>query len=267
MLYEGYVLYPYRASALKNRTRLTFGILYPEAWAAGHGPSDRSHFQMECLLRGKPDSRVSLLVRFLQLISGEGQEREVTVDFDLGGPPCRRDFSFPTEISGSITTASRAIASDLYRLSVVVRNTAPLETGDRDLALARSLASAHAALTIADGSFISLTDPPPEMAEEAARCKNVGVWPVLVGDEGATDTLLASPIILPDYPEVAPESAGDLCDSTEIDEILTLRILTLTEEEKAEVRNSETRARAILERAESIPAEHLMRLHGTIREP
>jgi hypothetical protein len=112
---------------------------------------------------------------------------------------------------------------------------------------------------------VSMTDPPPGLAEAASHCVNAGVWPVLVGEHGANSTMLASPIILPDYPQVAPESAGDLYDATEIDEILTLRILTLTDKEKAEVRASEERARSILERAEALPAEHLMRLHGTIR--
>jgi hypothetical protein len=103
------------------------------------------------------------------------------------------------------------------------------------------------------------------LAEAASACKNVGVWPVLVGAPGSRDSMLASPIILPDYPQVAPESAGDLYDGTEIEEILTLRVLTLTDEEKAEVRASEARAREILERVEGLPAEHLMRLHGVIR--
>jgi hypothetical protein len=120
-------------------------------------------------------------------------------------------------------------------------------------------------ISVSDGQLVSMTDPPACLAGAAAQCVNLGVWPVLIGVPGTRDTVLASPIILPDYPEVAPESAGDLCDATEIEEILTLRILTLTDEEKAEVRGSEERARQILERAESLPQEHLMKLHGTIR--
>ena len=41
--------------------------------------------------------------------------------------------------------------------------------------------------------------------------------------------MLISPIILGDHPAIAPESAGDLFDATEIDEILTLRVMTMTE--------------------------------------
>ncbi len=115
-----------------------------------------------------------------------------------------------------------------------------------------SLASAHAVLQIRDGEFVSQIDPPEEFREAAAACQNTGVWPVLVGDSGARDTMLGSPIILYDYPQVAPESKGDLFDSTEIDEILTLRILTLTDAEKEEMRRTDERARRILERLESV---------------
>jgi hypothetical protein len=77
--------------------------------------------------------------------------------------------------------------------------------------------------------------------------------------------MLASPIILYDYPQIAPESVGDLFDGTEIDEILSLRIMTLTDEEKREIRNSDQRARQILERTDSMPAEQFMKLHGAVR--
>ena len=87
---------------------------------------------------------------------------------------------------------------------------------------------------------------------------------MLVG-EGQRDTLLSSPIILYDYPQIAPESPGDLFDGTEIDEILSLRILTMTDEEKREMRAVDERARRILERTEALPPEHFMKLHGALR--
>jgi hydrogenase maturation protease len=110
-----------------------------------------------------------------------------------------------------------------------------------------------------------LLDPPAAFREAAAGCQNVGTWPVLVGEEGERDCLLSSPIILYDYPQVAPESAGDHFDGTEIDEMLTLRILTLTEQEKHEMRSVDERARQLLERTETLPAEHLLKLHGVVR--
>ncbi len=64
---------------------------------------------------------------------------------------------------------------------------------------------------------------------------------------------------------MAPESPGDLFDGAEIDEILSLRILTLTDDEKSAMRRSDDRARTILERTEALPPEHFMKLHGALR--
>jgi hydrogenase maturation protease len=117
-----------------------------------------------------------------------------------------------------------------------------------------------------NGQFVSLLEPPENLKDLAASCENVGAWPVLVGAEGQRDTMLASPIILYDYPQIAPESPGDLFDGTEIDEILALRIMTMTDDEKREMRSTDDRARKILERTEALPVELLTRLHGTLRE-
>jgi hypothetical protein len=85
-----------------------------------------------------------------------------------------------------------------------------------------------------------------------------GLWPVLIDDQ----TMLASPIILEDHPRIAPESPGDLFDGGEIDGLLTLSILSLTDDEKAEMRDTDPRARAILERSEAMSREELLRLSG-----
>jgi len=244
VLYEGYLLYPYRPSSLKNERRCMFGTLYPERRVIPGG-SDRWRFQAEVLFEGPSGAAVSIVGRFL-LDSGE---REVALDSSVAEA---RQVRFA---EGALAFHSTALSPGLHKLTVTLRNT----TEDAELR------SAHAAIFVAEGALVSITDPPAALADVAAQCINEGVWPVLIGETGARDTMLASPIILPDYPEVAPESAGDLCDATEIEEILTLRILTLTDEEKAEVRASEEPARRILERAESLPAEHLMKLHGTIR--
>ncbi len=135
----------------------------------------------------------------------------------------------------------------------------------RDAALLQYFVSAHKILTLRGGEFVSLIDPPEVCREAAATCQNVGTWPVLAGEEGQRDVMLSSPIILYDYPQIAPESAGDLCDGTEIDEILSLRILTLTDEEKREMRQSDERGRRILERTETLPEEQWMKLHGVLR--
>ena len=118
---------------------------------------------------------------------------------------------------------------------------------------------------MAEGQFVSLMDPPDGLRPLAAGCQNVGTWPVLVGDERRREFMLSSPIILYDFPQIAPESAGDLYDGTEVDEILTLRIQTLTDEEKREMRELDDRSRAILERTESLPSEQLAKMHGAVR--
>jgi hypothetical protein len=135
----------------------------------------------------------------------------------------------------------------------------------RDQILPYSLVAAHVILSASEGEFISLLDPPNRFREAASRCRNQGMWPVLVGPEGDRSTMLCSPIVLYDYPQVAAESPGDLCDLTEIDEILSLRILTLTDEEKREMRGAGEHARRILERTEGLSQEHWMKLHGAFR--
>ncbi len=275
VLYEGYMLYPYRPSTIKNRQRWNFGVLYPEAWATG---SDRSYFQMECLAWGGQRSKLDVKLRFLQLMSrGSGEKRweegtERSIQFPglsleaIVSSSHRQAFSFgPPECSGEITVSATAVQDSVFRVSVRVRNTTVLEISNREEALLHSLASAHAVLTLRDGEFVSQTDPPDSLREAAEACENIGVWPVLAGEEGAHDTVLGSPIILPDYPRVAPESTGDLFDGTEIDEILSLRILTMTDAEKAEMRQTDERSREILERLEANPAGHLMQLHGVVR--
>ena len=173
-------------------------------------------------------------------------------------------------LEGVVEIKAASVGDQVYKVRVGVKNLTTLDgaadRSGRDTALLRSLVSAHIVLGVEKGEFISLLEPPDSLRESAASCVNVGVWPVLVGAEGERDTMLASPIILYDYPQIAPESPGDLFDGTEIDEILALRIMTMTEDEKNEMRNTDDRARRVLERTENLPIEHLMKLHGTLRE-
>jgi len=159
--------------------------------------------------------------------------------------------------------AGRRDRGGLVRLGVDVENLTGFEgPWRREDALGSSLVAAHVMLAVDGARFISLLDP-PEHAEAAVReCRQRGCFPVLIGED---DVMLASPIILYDHPEVAPESPGELCDSTEIDEILALRVLTLTEEEKAEARSTDVRAAAIIDRCDTMPPEVWERLHGAFR--
>jgi hypothetical protein len=333
VLYEGYILYPYRPS-VKNRQRWTFGGLYPEAYCQGQRGADASSNQTECLVHGGPQTKLDAAVRFLHLterVPGElisplaewsdgaeppfrpaetlrigdqvfhtwqeAEERRIErtgVNLsEILNRPRRETFALPGrrwieplrgpggEIAGVLVREQRAVegatelvaadaAGGLFRVTLRVINGTALEDDrrtDRDAALLRTLVSTHAVLTVRQGAFVSLLDPPETWREAAATCRNVGTWPVLVGEEGDTDTLLSSPIILYDYPQLAPESPGDLFDATEIDEILTLRILTLTDEEKRSAGGLDGRTRELLARTEALAREQLSALHGTLRSP
>ena len=63
VLFEGYVLYPYRASAAKNKLRWQFGVLVPPGWGA---ESEEHSFQRtECLMEPRSGARLSVELRFL----------------------------------------------------------------------------------------------------------------------------------------------------------------------------------------------------------
>jgi hypothetical protein len=157
------------------------------------------------------------------------------------------------------------LAEGLWRLRVTIENHSPCASSEREAALAETLLAAHLLLGLDNGSFVSLLEPSPELACHAAACAQAGLFPVLIGKKGSFDRMLASPIILYDYPEVAAQSSGDLFDATEIDEILTLRILTLTDQEKREMRGLDARVRALLERSESVGEKELLEMHGLLR--
>ncbi len=345
VLYEGYMLYPYRPSSVKNQQRWNFGVLCPQAYSEAQSGSDNWTMQTECLVVGGSDTSLDVRVRFLQLVArtltkaslpetnsedcrpeqsegsataGEEQsfhaverlevdghlyqpwqeavEREVSVPVQnlqvLTQAPFSLPFLFAAStqqeylrgadgaIAGAITreqsalhgiveVASEKVDSAFYKITVRIRNLTPFAaracSATREDALLSSLVSTHTILGVESGRFCSLLDPPESIREIVATLQNTGTWPVLVGKEGEADTLLSSPIILYDYPQIAPESAGDLFDGTEIDEILSLRIMTLTDEEKQEMRSSDDRARQMLERTETMPAEQFMKLHGVLR--
>lgn len=281
VMYEGYLLYPYRRSAIKNRQRWNFGVLSPRAYADQSG-CDAWTMQTECLLRADAESEPSIRVRFLHLseTTVEGQswqkatEREISpVGFRLSAlcnPTRRQRIAFAPEknqqpVEVMVEAKAERLGDGLFKLHVGILNVSPFNGADREDALARSLVSTHTILGIDRGHYVSLLDPPEELRDAAAACKNVGTWPVLVGEEKDRDAMLSSPIILYDYPRISPESPGALFDGTEIDEILTLRIMTLTDQEKAEMAQADERSREILERTESMPPEQFLKLHGALR--
>ena len=329
VLYEGYMLYPYRPSAVKNQQRFNFGVGLSACCSAKlQKGTDPWTMQTECLVQGNLAAKLEVQVRFLQLVERsvetiaepassdsrkfhpvkalavdgqtfyswqEAAERELNIpsaDLEsLGRYSLQRPFHLASStedeelrnaqgmllgrivrtqhsIDGLLQVRADQVADQVFKITVRVRNITPLENPasvTRDHALLRSLVSAHVVLGIEGGAFVSLLDPPESLQAAVAGCHNQGTFPVLVGEEGQRDTVLASPIILYDYPQIAPESAGDLFDGTEIDEILSLRIMTMTDEEKSEMRQSDERARQMLERTETMPAEQFMKLHGVLR--
>lgn len=322
VLYEGYVLYPYRASAPKNRVRWQIGLVAPRSFAEAVD-SDPWFTQTECLAEIRPGAALHVRVRCLHV-----QERTVEAPSSGGAEPWRGvdrlvvngnpivawDEAVTAEfVRQRLPLASAAAAScwtwtldaadaveivhdaggaaaarivrrrrpivaavrvttepcgPLLRIRIRVENVTPClaaTLAERDTAVRQSLAGTHAILAIDEGAFVSLVDPPAAMSALAASCVNTNTFPVLAGPPGSRQVMLSSPIILYDYPAVAPESRGDLCDGTEIDELLTLRVRTLTDDEKREARATDTRAAQILDRCEAASADDIALLHGAVR--
>ncbi len=231
--------------------------------------------QTECLIAGTPQPQIEAYVRFLQPMTIEGDngdssayqavEREVSAAVRLdqiARCPQRVAFEFQPRLAGAVTFTAVQAGHELFKLTIRIENLSST-SGELNLdhALLQSLVSTHTLLYVQDGEFLSLIDPPEWARSSAAACRNIGAWPVLVGEE-VGKLMLASPIILYDYPQVASESPGDLFDGTEIDELLSLRIQTLTDKEKWEMRVGSDIARQLLERTEALTHEQLLQLHG-----
>ena len=336
VLYEGYILYPYRASTKKNRQRFTFGRVYPEAYSTAEKGVEPCSMQTQCLVEGPSSATLEVTVRFLHTMERdigelaapmrelpspdnpdffhvvpeleiEGRlyptwqevvERTVHVPAlslsELRAQTRTIPFSFPATrriepildhqkhiagvivrrqetVEGLVELTAEPVGASASKITVRIVNRTPIPpailTYPNEIVM-RTFASTHTILHVEGGEFISLIDPPTAYTEAAAACRNIGTWPILVGEEEKKerDAMVSSPIILYDYPKIAPESPGDLFDSAEIDEILTLRIMAMTDEEKREMRVVDEHARRILERTETLSAGHLLKMHGVMHE-
>lgn len=279
VLYEGYALYPYRATSLKNRARLSIGSLYPASCAAARDGFEPAALECECLLEASAGALLEARLRFLQSEApdGAGWESALPREVDSGplavselaARPHSRPFAFAgnPSIEGELTIFAEPLGGGVQRLRIVARNLTPLPPeAAPEAARLRSLGSAHALLWVRGGAFVSLLDPPAVLAAAAEATRNTRVWPVLAAEPGRRDIVLCSPILLDDHPRVAPESPGDFFDATEMDEMLVLRILTLTEDERREAAAQDERVRALLERIDGLGPEQLARLHGAVRQ-
>lgn len=288
VLYEGYLLWPYRRSAMKNQQRFTFGGIHPPGFEQVAG--DRSGFVMECLVEGGAEARVELVLRFLHLAQVPGWEEAIEREVQLG-PLALPDLTGGTvrEVSvapgsdteeragevverrwdgleGRLEISAEALGDALHRLSLRFANTSGWSGDARAQALRHTFLSAHVVARAHGGAFVSLTDPPAALAEQAQGCRNDGVWPVLAGEEGERDLLFGSPIILSDHPMVAPESPGDLFDGGEIDALLIHSIRSLSDAEREEMAATDPRAREILERSMGLTPDQMLGLYGAVRE-
>ena len=331
VLYEGYLLWPYRHSALKNQRRWTFGAVVPHDWQERGHDDDACTMRAECLIElpatNTTDPTINVSLRFLQVVERQVAELRASglcfvSELDFGGTrysagdeaverevtleglrlDARHELSRVVsvaadkeiewlhdatsakqgalvrqwrELQGTLTARAELIAETgkrqegrtrSARVTLTLTNLTRWRGPDREDALRSSFLSTHFVLRVDGAAFVSLTDPPSAFRDDAVACRNEGCWPVLVGEPGDRSTMLAAPIILPDYPRIAPESPGDLFDGGEIDELLMLNILGLTDEERQQLQSSDPRAREILERTMSLTPEQMIRLHGTIRE-
>ncbi|MCX4098102.1 hypothetical protein [Nocardia sp. alder85J] len=305
VLYEGYLLYPYRADSQKNRSRWQFGVLGPVG-AAESGLGEDMSLAAQCLIADGDAATVTLTVRFLQqqrrtvhttdgtpvaeLRCGDrcwiSWDEAVEHELYFGSIPLR-DSSFPLHVpagsevdelpdAGYLVRSRQPLDGMLeisadrvdgyHRLTVTVRNTGAPAL-DRADATARSFLGAHVVAELAGAQFVSLLEPPPAAAAATGRCAQHRCFPVLAGPAGDRSLLLISPIILYDHPEVAEQSDISLFDCTEIDEILALRIMTLTDEEKQQARATDPRGAEIIDHCDALTADQLQRLHGVLRDP
>jgi hypothetical protein len=295
ILYEGYILYPYRPTAIKNRQRWNFGTLYPRVYAEAQRPQEPFRLIAECIAVADAKASLDVRISFLQLVPTQNTDEltdpslawdeavERTSEHsnlhlsDLVTSPLSRTLSLDggQNLQIELSIGAEMLQDGVCKLRLELQNASPLPSGagaKRDEALPLSFVSAHLLLGISGGEFVSLLDPDPAYREAVAACCNTGVFPVLVGEEPDRPVpacrgsmMFCSPIILYDYPKIAPESEGDFFDGTEMDEMLTLRVLTLTDAEKQEMRNGDPRARKILERTEGLTSDALLKAHGVIR--
>lgn len=279
VLYEGYLLWPYRRSAPNSQQRWAFGGVFPQPYSTDRSADDPWQMQTQCLLEASPETTVDVEVRFLHMVRREvarlygdrlervpaltasGQERlacEEATEREVAAAGLaveslqRRPRRLNIEVRagehtewrvghcgrrigavvrrweslcGEVQIGAEPVQPGLVRLTVQVRNTTGWRGDDRQRALRRTFLSTHTVVRAQGGEFVSLLDPGPRLRTAAQECRNTGTWPVLVGEAGDRHTILSSPVILYDYPQVAPESPADLFDATEMDQLLTGNIL------------------------------------------
>jgi hypothetical protein len=255
LLWEGHQLYPYTPGATKNLTPTPFGIVYPPVYAAG-SPHTHDRVKLQCVALGASGFAGSVHC----IVAGEAHR------LDLDGPS-ERSFAF-----GAVSGRAWLTTEDfdgLQRVTIAVENTTEVPEGlDRAAALQSSLLSTHVVARCAPGGrFASPISPPDDVATAVMTCANVNIFPVLASPED--DAVLGAAIMLPDHPQIAPESRGSLFDSTEIEEALLLHVLALSDDERSQIAEADPAVRAMVERAVGATPQDILALHGrvTVSDP
>jgi hypothetical protein len=182
--------------------RCNFGVVYPEAM-------EPCAMTTECLVeipKRNSDPSVALRVRFLQVEPGSPvrlpAQREVGALIRLSqSDGCVLPFKFGI-LQGSLAITVIQLQKQLFKLRAHIANRTPFDWGDDVMPL--SFMRTNTILSACGGQFVSLLEPPAQYAAAAAACRNMGTWPVLMGKEPERISMLSSPIVLSDYPRMAP---------------------------------------------------------------
>jgi hypothetical protein len=270
LLWEGYALYPYTPTATKNATPTPFGIVYPPVYAATLA-STYDHLELRGVLEASPDAVLAAEVRLLAPGGERHQavERRIELPSAMVGalaavPACKQASVACGGDSPPLAVELSMHAAELpdgggYEVILRVDNRTLVSSGlDRAGALGRSLLSTHPLLRVQGGRFVSPLERP---------CQSVNTFPVLASP--ADDVVLGAAIVLPDHPEIAPESRGGLFDSTEIEEALLLHVQALSDAEREQIEGQDPAVREMIARAAAATPEEIVALHGrvTVRDP
>ncbi|HEX2149763.1 MAG TPA: hypothetical protein VHI31_06295 [Actinomycetota bacterium] len=278
LLYEGYALYPYTQNNAKNSTPTPFGIVYPPKYAERLATT-YDHLQIQCVLEYQPDATLEGIVMFL-VPSGQDYragEHRVTIDYtpveffvkEPAVVPFAVGDATVGEIRGTVRMSVDVLSPGSARITLRVDNETQVPSDlvgelDRGRALLYSLISVHPMLRVRGGRFVSpLENKDPRVSE----CKNLNSWPVLATEED--DAVLGAAIMLPEHPQIAPESKVNFFDNTEIEEALVLHAQTLSDEMLAEIEQQEPAVKEMIARARQVSSEDLLKMHGRLemREP
>jgi hypothetical protein len=262
LLWEGYALYPYTSGATKNATPTPFGIVYPPLYAATNAGASGS-LKLRGMAHGAPAAPLAAEVRFLQSSGPRHEAAERRVAFDpvplaeLVLAPREQAFS-EGDLRAAVRLSAEDLGSERYAVELRVENTTEFTTHDasRGEALEASLLSTLPFMRLTAGRFAS----PLEPVEGAPAGLSENTFPVLASEDD--DVLLGATIMLPEHPQIAPESRGDLFDGTEIEEALLLHVLALSDDERASIERDDPAVRAMIERAAAATPAEILALHG-----